>query len=231
MSDRDDARLKTFAAELVADPPEPPQFPHPDVVFVGTHTRRGEHVTDTKTNTPSQKPTRSRGPIIALAAFVAVVVIGGGALLINAALDEGTEPATDSVAESSTSTTVAVFTDASEITGTTGEVVGGRAGSLPTAVEFHDDGTYGVKDNLGMPLDKGTYTAQGETVTFESDASDDVLWVSNDVHLRIKANCEGMVGEYQAAFDAEGQMTLTVVWDECPTRVTAANGIVMRMVP
>lgn len=228
MSDRTDARMKAFVAELVADAPEPPPFPRTDVVVVGTrHSTRGNTMTDTKTST-TPKQTKSRGPLVAVATFAVIVVVGVAAFWINASSED--EPvSSEPVVETTVPETVIQITDASAIVGTTGDVVDGLATARPNEVEFGADGTYRVKE-FGLTLDTGTYTADGDSVTFESGPSDDVLWASSSEMLQPPAtSCEGVVGEYTATFDTENLLTLSIVWDDCPPRAVAANGLVLRL--
>ena len=74
MSDRFEARLRSFAVELLADPPETPPFPHADVVVVvGDGVQEGLGMLDTKTRDDqvAAAPGRWLGPKVALAAFAA----------------------------------------------------------------------------------------------------------------------------------------------------------------
>lgn len=228
MSDRTDVRMKAFVAELVTDPPEPPPFPRADVVVVGPrYSTKGDTVTDTKTDT-TPKQTKARGPLVAAATFAAIVLVGGAVLLTNTDSDDEPVSAVP-VVETTVPETVIQIVDAAAIVGTTGDVVDGLATARPAEVEFDVDGTYRVKE-FGRTLDTGTYTAEGDTVTFESSPSDDVLWVSNTEMLRPPiTGCDDIVGEYTATFDTENLLTLTVVWDDCPPRIVVANGLVMRL--
>ncbi|MGI9584140.1 MAG: hypothetical protein ACR2N7_00950 [Acidimicrobiia bacterium] len=227
MSDRTDARMKAFVSELVADPPQPPTFPRPDLVVVGAeHATGDDTMTDTKTRT-NPKSSKSMGPLVAAAAFVAIALVGGAVLLVNAGGDDVPAASEPAAATTVVEATVQI-TDVSAIVGTKAVVVDAPTSASPTAVEFGADGTYRVTE-FGLGLDSGTYTAEGETVTFVSSPSDDVLWASNNEMLRPRVTCDHIVGEYTATFDSDNLMTLTVVSDACSPRLVAANGTVMRL--
>jgi len=186
-------------------------------------------MTDSEQGTTPQptnnKGQKSKGLLVAAAAFVAIALVGGVAFLVNTTRDDNS-PAAES--EVTTTTTEAIqLTDASAIRGTTGDIVDGP-NDRPSEIEFAEDGTFRVKE-FGLTLDTGTYTATGDTVTFLSSPSNDVNWFTNDEFLRMVTNCEDVVGEYRATFDAENLLTLSVVWDDCAPRVAAANGLVMRL--
>jgi hypothetical protein len=237
MSDRLDGRIRAFVVELLDDPPEAPPFPRPDMVVVKSdRSDRREPVTDTQTKKPdTSRPRRWRGPLVALGAFVVVVAVAGAGL-VALAMRDGSEPVADDVAvtgtEAVTSTEVVISSEdgAAALVGTTAEVVGGAAIGLPDSIEFGPDGTYRVVH--GVTLDTGVYVTDGDSISFESDPTEEVLWVrksSAAINPQPAHTCEGFVGEYQVVFQGGNRVTLEAVWDECPTRITIANGLELEL--
>lgn len=233
MSDRLDARMRAFVVELLDDPPEAHQFPRPDMVVVQSdRSKRRETVTDTQTKKPdTSRPRQWRGPLVALGAFVVVVAVAGAGL-VAVAMRDGSEPVAGSAAvtsaEAVTRTEVAISSEdgATALIGTTAEVVGGAAIGLPDSIEFGSDGTYRVVH--GVTMDTGMYVTNGDSISFESDPTEEVLWVRKESaasNPQPAHTCEGFVGEYQVVFQGGNRVTLEAVWDECPTRVTIANGL------
>lgn len=182
-------------------------------------------MTDTEQEATTQ-PSINKGLLAAAAAFAVIVIVGATAMVITATRDDNA-PSSTPIATSTVPATTAQLTDASAIAGTTGDIVDGPA-TRPTEIEFGDDGTYRVRQ-FGLTLDTGTYTADGTSVTFQSSPSNDVQWFTNDVHLRTVTSCDDIVGEYEASFDSDNLLTLSVVWDECPPRAVVANGLVLRL--
>lgn len=234
MSDRLDARIRAFVVEMLDDPPEAPPFPHPDMVVVnGDRSQRRGTVTETKTEDRATRSRQSRGLLVAVGAFVVVAVIGIAALLAATVFDD---PQSEVAGEDGTSlegtvseeSTVNPEEGAAALVGTTGTVVGGDAGTLPDSIEFAADGTFRVFDR-GIAVDTGTYTTAGESINFESAPTEEVMWVNNDAFLRVAHTCEGFIGEYHVAFSGGNLVTLEAMWDECPNRVTVANGLELEL--
>lgn len=172
---------------------------------------------------------RRRGPTIAAATFAAIAVaVVAIAVILNAGDDS--PPTATTVAETQpTATTIAdpepvldPSLGAAIVVGGRWNVPGDQPGSAPDTIEFDSDGTYRVTDSLGL-VDTGVYTTDGETITFESDPTDEVQWVRNDAFLRSTDPCEGVVGEYRVAFEEPGRIILRVISDGCPPRVSVAN--------
>lgn len=240
MSDRHDARIRAFVVELLNDPPEAPPFPRPDMVVVeADRSDRRELVTDTETrNQETRHPRWWRGPIVAAGAFGVVVAVAVVALVATALLDapeagtssEEVAAADGEATELDVPELVINSEDgAATLRGTTGTVVDGIAISRPDAIEFGSDGTYRVIDG-GNAVDTGVYTTDGDSISFESAPTDEVLWVRNDAVLRVAHTCEGFVGEYRLIFQGGHQVGLEAVWDECPTRTAIANGLELEVV-
>ena len=230
MSDQFETRIRSFVVELLDDPPTAPPFPRPGVVVIDGRTTTGSTMTDTKTRPTPMKPapSRRRGLGIAAAAFAAIVV----AIVATVALTNG-DDAVPAVA--TTSTTVADATTTSEATTTTAAdlptadaLVGARAdvtgpfGSRPDVVHFEADGTYRVVDQFRTG-DTGTYTIEGDVISFESGPTDEVQWAYNDAHLRVVDDCQGVVGQYSVIFTSPTAFKLEVISDACKPRLSGAN--------
>lgn len=184
------------------------------------------------------KTRRWRGPAIAVGAFAVVLIAAVSVFVVASVFDDadsagsGVESSAPPVATTEAIVEAAVVPEeagpipdsADVLVGTTGKVVGGTALARPDQIELGEDGTYGVVDSRQV-INSGKYEISGDVITFETDPTDELIWVSNPVQVRMVHTCEGLVGEYNVVFQDATTYTLEVVWDECPPRVTIANGL------
>lgn len=221
-----DSRLidRLAGTDLYPDAADLPEVMRADIVLLDI-ARRMEMDTMERTPVEAVKPPprRRSGPMIALAAFGLVLVIGVAGLwlanLDRAEPEPANPPATTAAPQIDTSR------GAAALIGQTWAVVDGRSFSRPDRIEFAADGTYQVFD--GPPVAGGVATADGEVITFVADPTDEVTWVFNDAFLRATESCEGVEGRYRVVFTDAASVTLEVISDGCPPRIGVANGLVL----
>ncbi len=185
---------------------------------------------DDKIDRTEQK--RPRMVWLAAAAAAVVVILGGVALLQSG--DDGAAPPVAS--EPETTAPAALTPDA--LPGNDFRVVSGTNQDLPERLAFGEDGTFTVSDRGGFTTDTGTYTIDGDRITFtsvweEGRGPDDygVIWAypvcpgcNYNVTMRTD-KCEGVVGEYRLVFDTPGTFSLDLVNDACLLRNYVAKGL------
>lgn len=224
MNSRADARIRAFVVELLNDPPESPPFPDADmiVIKVDQWDLRKRMANPSITHHRTGHPGRRRGPIVAISAFVSVLLIFAGSIMVTSLLNR-------SAPDVSARGGADAVNGAATLIGTTGRIIDVlAAGSLPETIEFGADGTYRVIDD-GDVMDTGTYVTEGDLISFESAPTKAVVWVKNHPNAYIHRACEGLVGEYRVTFQDTMLYTLDVVWDECMTRVAVANGLEIQL--
>ena len=249
MTDRSEDKVRAFVIELLNDPPQAPPFPDPSVVVIkGDRSTRRELMTDTRTREPgAPAKKRSRGPLVAVGAFAAVLVVAISAFVLTTVFDGDSEPE------------VAAPVGPASLPGNAWSVTGGLAAQRPDRLEFDQDGIFRVVGSgleldqdgnfrvvgSSRTLDTGTYQIADDVISFVSVASDPipgkqagVVWwdqtcqgpegtgggCMGPVHF-----CEGLVGDYRIVFDGLTRFTLGVVFDECIPRVTVANGLQLEL--
>jgi hypothetical protein len=155
MSSPLDDRIRSFVVELLDDPPPAPPFPHQDTVVISDRRTGRERMTDTKISSAStERSRRLRGPIAAVAAFAAVLVVALAAVVVPDLL--GDDPDLLGSPEGPT-----------ELAGTdwTGADIPGD-----DLLRFGTDGRYVVFGVTGAINESGTYEQDGFDVTFKSDS-------------------------------------------------------------
>jgi hypothetical protein len=155
---------------------------------------------------------RQRGPLIAIgAAFAVVVVVGAVALASSTSTDSppATTPTTQAVSE--------------EIYG-----VWITSGDKGLHMSFNEDGSYAVfhPEDPDRPAAFGTFTFDGELLTFTTDPASRNC--SPNAGTGIAADA---VGIYEAAFTDEGDLVLNDVDDPCVQARVQTRGTLVRYSP
>jgi hypothetical protein len=167
--------------------------------------------------TPADRPSGRRRNLRALIGAVAVAVVFVVAAAIAFSMIDDTEPVASS------------REGAEALIGATAVVIGGgQALSVPDAIRFAEDGTFQVVQD-GDTIDNGVYKTNEDLITFKSEAAKPV-WENTPcqggcMSEALHKMCREIVGVYRVTAQEPSMLTLDVVSDACPQRVSIANGL------